>query len=104
MSTDLEQLNSLVARIEVRSQWLPTLALNDPFSNSATPPGAASWFLKQLKPELIITPRNAAIGPITSAPYGTPGQTYWPQVKTALTIVGGAIVVRELWKRFGWML
>jgi len=85
-------LNDLVAEIKIETAYLPTLDLKDPFAPNAST-GAGHWALEHLKPKVTIVPRTAGVPPLQSAPFGEPGPTHWPQIKTGLTILAvvGAI-------------
>ncbi len=80
------ELANLISQIRIDTEYGPPIILDQPFSPSATASGASP--LAWLKPRITITPSLRGIGPITSAPWGDPGPTKWPQVQLGLVVAG----------------
>lgn len=67
-----------ITRVEVHTAYGPPIVLDDPFA-----PGPPNPYLQALKPEVVLYVGDT---PVTAAPYGEPGPTKWPQVRTAAWI------------------
>lgn len=74
-------LRTLVTQIRVDTEYLPPLVLNDPFQ-----PGQPSPLMQALKPRITLMVSGK---PVVVAPYGEPGTSKWPAIKTGLVIAGG---------------
>lgn len=99
MSFITDALQQVVGKIEVRTRYGPTLTLDDPFASApvGTGPSGASI----LKPMIVLYPREVngqkVADPITIAPYGDPGDTFWP-----FLVAGGGILLGWLaYRSFG---
>jgi hypothetical protein len=84
-------LSKYIKSIKVESAFLPDIYLPDPFQ-----PGPPSPFLQALKPK--ITVETNGLGNQTIAPYGEPGPSMWPQIKTALLLATVFYLVRKALK------
>lgn len=84
MSVDLSKY---IKSIKIESAFLPEIYLDDPFK-----PGPPNPILQLLKPQITI---NTSLGEQKIAPYGEPGASIWPVVKTALLIAGISFVIRR---------
>ena len=86
------ELPKWVTGVRVDTEWLPPIIIADPF---ATTPGpvAPNPVLSVLKPRLTFEIKGGALNPLRTAPYGEPGPTRWPQLKTGLTIAGVAALL-----------
>ena len=86
--TALESMmRRMISKIEIDTAYGPKLILKDPFDPSAKP----SRYILALKPSVKVFPHGANTKPIIIAPYGDPGKTKWPMVKSgvvAATAIG----------------
>lgn len=92
----MTNLNSLIKEIRIDTAYAPPLIVNDPFQ-----PGASNWWLNQLKPKITIIPRSPYLKPMVSAPWGDPGVTKWPEIRTVLEVAGVATVAALVVKMIG---
>lgn len=67
--------------IRIESVFLPDIYLPDPFKASVTP----NPFLQALKPKITI---ESTLGDKVLTPYGEPGASMWPAIKTGLLVAG----------------
>jgi len=84
-------LSKYIKSIKIESAFLPEIYLPDPFK-----PGSPSPFLQALKPK--ITVETNGLGNQTVSPYGEPGPSIWPQIKTALLLATVFYLARKLLK------
>ena len=83
-------LSKYIKGIRIESAFLPDIYLPDPLKASVTP----NPFLQALKPKITI---ESSLGNKTLTPYGDPGPSMWPAIKTALLVGGiGFLVWRAL--------
>lgn len=76
-------LRSLVTQVRVDTAYLPPIVIEDPFKPGQGPP---SPVLQALKPRITLMVSGR---PVVVAPYGDPGPSKWPAIKTGLAIAGG---------------
>lgn len=79
-----------IKNIRIDSAYLPTINLPDPFK-----PGPPNPILQALRPKITI---DTTLGEQVIAPYGDPGQSLWPAIKTSLMIASAVFLVRKLMK------
>jgi hypothetical protein len=84
-------LSKYIKSIKIETAFLPEIYLPDPFK-----PGPPNPFLQALKPK--ITVETTGLGNQTVSPYGDPGPSMWPQIKTALLIAGITFLIRKVLK------
>ncbi len=84
------ELAQYVTRIQIDSEWLPPIVLDNPFQ-----PGPPNPFLEGLKPRITMEIAGGAVEPVVIAPYGEPRANRWPLVKGAL-VVGGLLLLMFL--------
>ena len=86
------ELPKWVTSIRIDTEWLPPIIIDDPFE--ATPgPSTPNPLLSVLKPRVTFEIKGGALNPVRAAPYGEPGPTRWPQLKTGLALAGIAALV-----------
>jgi len=83
-----------ITQIRIDTEYLPPIILNDPFSSNASP-GASSFLLKLLKPQVSVT--ASGLNPVVAAPWGSPGANKWEYVQ--LGLIAAAIGAVLLWRR-----
>lgn len=86
-------LSKYIKSIKVESAFLPEIYLPDPFAPNQEP----SAFLQALKPKITVE-LAAGLKPATIAPYGQPGPSAWPAIKTALLMAGLLFLLRRALK------
>ena len=86
-------LSKYIKGIRIESAFLPEIYLPDPFAPNQEP----SAFLQALKPKITVE-LSSGLKPATIAPYGQPGPSMWPQIKTALLIATLFFLARKLLK------
>lgn len=79
MAIDLD-LSKYITGITVESAYLPALDMVNPFG--AGPPNP---LLQALKPKITI---RTTLGDKVLTPYGDPGPSRWPVIRTALVLGG----------------
>lgn len=79
---------SLVQSITIESRFSPPIVIDDPFGASSAP---ASFLFKLIRPKITASIAGA---PVSTAPYGEPGQSFWPFIKIALIVVIGLLILR----------
>jgi hypothetical protein len=84
-------LSKYIKSIRIESAFLPDIFIPDPFK-----PGPPNPFLQALKPKITVDTSIAGVQVVT--PYGDPGPSMWPQIKTALLIAGFLFLVRRALK------
>jgi hypothetical protein len=84
-------LSKYISGIKIESAFLPEIYLPEPFK-----PGTPNPFLQALKPK--ITVETTGLGNQVVAPYGQPGPSMWPQIKTALLLAAVFYLVRKALK------
>lgn len=77
----------LVEFIRVETRFGPTITLQPGKKSQAAPGGLKDRVLQALQPKVTVKPW--ALQAQSFAPYGEPGPTQWPVVKTALFVGGG---------------
>ncbi len=92
----MTDLNSLIKEIRIDTAYAPPLIVNDPFK-----PGVSNWWLDKLKPKITIVPRSPYLHPMVSAPWGDPGKTKWPEIRTVVEVLGVAAVATIAVKLLG---
>lgn len=89
---------SLVTKATIESAYLPPIVIDKPFA----PGGEPNPLLKALRPRITVELASGSIAPVVIAPYGDPGPSKWPMVRTGL-LIGGAItlglILRHLARR-----
>lgn len=75
-----------VHELRIESAWTPALIIREPFALSPPSP-VASAVGSFFKPRVSVV---TSLGPLSSAPYGDPGESRWPEVQGAL-LIGGAL-------------
>ena len=86
-------LSKYIKGIRVESAFLPEIYLPDPFAPNQEP----NTFLQALKPKITVE-LTSGLKPATVAPYGNPGPSMWPQIKTALLLATVFYLVRKALK------
>lgn len=86
-------LSKYIKGIKVESAFLPEIYLPDPFAPNQEP----NAFLKALKPKITVE-LSSGLKPATIAPYGQPGPSMWPAIKTALLLAGFMFLLRKALK------
>jgi hypothetical protein len=85
-------LQSMVKKVVVETEWLPTIELDDPFKPvPKMGPGAGSIIGRALKPRITLYSAYAT-EPLVMSPYGAP-MPNWPILKTALIGLAGLSAV-----------
>lgn len=97
----IEELPKWITGIRIESAWLPSIVITEPFA--ATPGAAApNPVLSILKPRVTLEVRGGSMKPVVTAPYGDPGVTRWPLLRTGLLVAGvGALLLLARAKRRG---
>lgn len=85
-------LSKYIKGIKVESAFLPEIYLPDPFQ-----PGPPSPFLQMLKPKITVE-LGGGLDPVVTSPYGEPGASAWPAIKTALLLAGFMFLLRKALK------
>jgi hypothetical protein len=83
----IEELPKWITGIRIESAWLPPVYIRDPFA-AAPGPVAPNPVLSALKPRVTLEVRGGSMKPIVTAPYGDPGVSRWPVLRTGLVVVG----------------
>jgi len=86
-------LSKYIKGIRIESAFLPEIYLPDPFAPNQEP----SAFLQALKPKITVE-LSSGLKPATIAPYGQPGPSMWPQIKTSLLLAAVFYLVRRALK------
>lgn len=86
-------LRSLVTQVRVDTAYLPPIVIDDPFRPGN---GKPSPVLQALKPRITLMVSGK---PVVVTPYGDPGPSKWPAIKTGLAIaglVGAGLLLKRL--------
>lgn len=86
------ELQKWVTGIKVETAWLPPIEIRDPFKPSPGP-AQPNALLSVLKPRVTLEIQGGALPPAKVAPYGEPGPTRWPQLRTGLQFGGVALLL-----------
>jgi hypothetical protein len=90
-------LDSSIKTIRVETRWTPPIVITDPFGGSPKAgPGMGAQIGRWFRPAVTV---ETALGPIRTAPWGEPGPSQWPVVRTGmmLAIIGlaGVFLLRS---------
>lgn len=83
-------LSEYIKGVRIESAFLPEIYLPDPFK--AGPP---SPFLQMLKPKITV---ESTLGNQVLTPYGDPGASIWPAIKTGVLLLAIGFMIRKLVK------
>jgi hypothetical protein len=87
-------LADVVKQIRVDTAWLPSIVIDDPFATDPT--GQTSPLMSLLMPKVTVT--TIGDNPVTSEPWGDPGDTKWPMVENVLIVSGLALAAIIIWR------
>jgi len=88
-----EVARAMISKVDVDTAYGPSISIDDPFE-----PGPPNPYLQRLKPRVVLHLRGGEAQPVVIAPYGEPGPTQWPLIRSALIVSGFAVGGLALWK------
>lgn len=86
-------LSKYVSGIRIESAYLPEIYLPDPFK-----PGPPNPLMQALKPKITVEITGGVADPVVVTPYGEPGPSMWPTIKTVGLLLVLGLIARKLLK------
>lgn len=81
----MADLSKYIKGITVQTAYLPDIVINDPFAKG---PPVPNPILQALKPKITVSLDIAGMQKdVAMTPYGEPGATKWPVIKTGLLVL-----------------
>lgn len=86
-----------IKRLTIETSLGPTLVVDDPLAPSDVSSGdtLVDTMMRTIRPRITI---DTTFGPTTIMPWGEPGPTRWPLVRSGLVLGGGLLALFVLWR------